>query len=115
MMTHEAKPKSEEALLKIYHAGPITVVGFGGRPLNQRVDFSPYRSVLDELVRRSRCRVLAVDLAGVRDVPAGMLGVLISIRKLVERIEIHNPTASARETLISMKTGSFFDIHESVA
>ena len=114
-MAQEAKLMTEESLLKIYHTGAITVVGFGGRPLNHRVDFSPYRHVLNDLIKRSRCRVLAVDLAGVREVPAGMLGVLASIRKLVDRIEIHNPSAIARETLTAMQMGSLFDIHESVA
>lgn len=111
----DSKKKHGESLLKVYHTGDVTVVGFGGHSVNNRVDFGPYRGVLTDLVRRHQCRILAVDLAGVKHAPAGMLGVLLPLRKLVERIEIHNPTETARPTLETMQVGSLFDICDSVA
>lgn len=101
--------------LEIYHAGPITVVGFGGRQVETRIDFAPYRDVLTKLVKQHDCRVLAVDLSGVTLVPAGLLGVLVPIRKMVDRIEIHNPSDSARLTLETIQRDSLFDICDSIA
>ena len=104
-----------EGKLEIYHAGPVTVVGFGGRQVEARIDFAPYRDVLTKLVKQHQCRVLAVDLSGVMLAPAGLLGVLVPIRKMVDRIEIHNPSESARLTLETIRRGSLFDICDSIA
>ncbi len=107
--------KRSESTLQVYQTGEVTVVGFGGGTVNTRIDFSLYRDVLSELVQRFHCRVLAVDLAGVKVAPARMLSVLIPLRKLVDRIEIHNPTDTAKETLATIQMDSLFDICESVA
>ena len=112
---NDTKKKNDETRLQIYHVGNVTVVGFGGRTVNTRIDFSPYCGVLTELINRYNCRVLAVDLAGVKFAPAGLLSVLVSIRKIVERIEIHNPTETAKVTLATIQMDSLFDICESVA
>ena len=111
---HELK-RSEGPMLQVYQTGEVTVVGFGGGTVNIRFDFAQYRGVLMELIQRFNCRVLALDLAGVKYAPAGMLSVLIPLRKLVDRIEIHNPTESAKETLSTIQMDSLFDICESVA
>jgi hypothetical protein len=47
--------------------------------------------------------------------PAGLLGVLVPIRKLVDRIELHNPSDAARRTLETIQRGSLFDICDSIA
>lgn len=110
---HDTVNSGSETRLQIYHAGKVTVVGFGGQPVNSRINFSAYRGILTELVHRYDCRVLAFDLAGVNVAPSGMLGVLVPLRQLVDRIEIHNPTKLARETLAMIQKDSLFDICES--
>lgn len=114
-MTNDAKKHHELNLLQVYHTGPVTVVGFGGGRFDTRIDFSPYRGMLTDLIHRHDCRVLALDLAGVKLAPAGMLGVLAPIRKLVDRIEIHNVSDTARDTLLAMQIGSLFELCDSVA
>ena len=104
-----------EGKLEIYHAGSVTVVGFGGRRVETRIDFAPYRDVLTKLVNKHQCHVLAIDLRGVVLAPAGLLGVLVPIRKLVDRIELHNPSDSARRTLETIQRGSLFDICDLIA
>lgn len=111
----DVKKLKNEPLMQVYHTGTVTVVGFGGSPIHSKIDFSLYRGVLTELVHRYDCRILAIDLAGVMTVPAGLLGVLVPIRKMVERIEIHNPTDSVRNMLITIQIESLFDICETVA
>lgn len=106
---------NDDSLLQVYHAGQITVVGFGGRTVNTRINFGEYHGLLIELVRRYECRVLAVDLSGVKFAPAGMLGVLVPLRKLVNKIEIHNPSEAARETLSTIHRASLFEICDSIA
>ena len=101
--------------MQIYEEGKVAVVGFGGGQMRLRIDFSQYRSLLTELTQRDECRVLVLDLAGVKYVPSNLLSVLISIRKLVDRIEIHNPTDSAKETLVKIQMGDLFEICEPVA
>ena len=114
-MKHDATGQDGSSLLEVYHTGPVTVVGFAGRVLETRIDLRAYHRVLTELVHRYDCRVLALDLAGLNLAPAGMLGVLAPIRKLVDRIEIHNASGSAREALMSMQIGSLFELCDSVA
>jgi len=107
--------ENEGSLLQVYHTGPVTVVGFGGRVVDTRVDFGAYHGLLIELVRRYECHVLALDLSGVKHAPAGLLGVLVPLSKLVKRIEIHNPSESARETLSTIQRPSLFEICDSIA
>lgn len=111
----ETMKANEDSLLQVYHAGQVTVVGFGGRTVDTRIDFGAYHGLLIELVRRYESQVLAVDLSGVKLAPAGMLGVLVPLRQLVKRIEIHNPSEAARKTLTTIHRASLFEICDSIA
>jgi hypothetical protein len=107
---NQTSPTQEAVRLKVYRAGPVSVVGFGGRPIKTRIDFGSYQASLTDLIKRAGCRVLAIDLTGVEVAPARMLGVLVALRKLVDRIEIHNAAGSTRETLAMIQTASLFDL-----
>ena len=104
-----ATPK-EEKLLEVYHTGELTVVGFAGRRILDRVRFDVYRDQLSELVRRHDARVLAIDLAGLEMVPSAMIGVLVSLSKLVPRIEIHNASDGVRNVFSVMKLDQKFHV-----
>ena len=96
--------------MQVYHTGSLTVVGFGGSPVHSKVDFSLSR-VLTELVHRYVCRILAIDLAGVTTIPAGLPGCLVPIRKMVRTVRfttrrIRSGTCSSRFRLNRCSTSA---------
>lgn len=99
-------------VLRIYQTGELTVVGFGGKDVPNEVCIAAYRDQLFQLIAEHHCKVIAFDLTGVTLVPSGMLGVLISLRSKVERVEIYNPSVDVREVLHMTRLEQLFDIKE---
>ena len=99
-------------VLKVYQTGELTVVGFGGKDVPDEVCIAEYRQQLFDLVAQYGTKVLVFDLSGVVLVPSGMLGVLSSLRKRVERLELYNPSPNVREVLRITKLERLFDIKE---
>lgn len=100
----------DPGVLKIYEAGPLTVVGFAGKDCPDEVCIAAYRDQLMRLIDEVRCEVLAVDLTGVQLVPSGMLGLLTSLRKRVQRLELYNPSEDVRDVLRLTKLDQLFEI-----
>ena len=69
-------------ILQVYETGELTVVGFGGREILDQIDISACREEIVTLVEKHKCKVLAFDLAGVKLIPSGMLGLLASLRRM---------------------------------
>lgn len=110
-MTDDTTPSSDEdAVLRVYQEGPLTVIGFAGQPVPDEVCIAAYRDQLLELVDRVGCQVLAVDCSGLQMVPSGLLGVLTTLRKKVERIEIHNACPDIVDVLELTKLNRLLDI-----
>jgi anti-sigma B factor antagonist len=99
-------------VLKIYQTGELTVVGFGGQDVPDEVCIAEYRQQLIDLIAEHGVKVMAFDLSGVQLVPSGMLGVLSTIAKRVEKVEIYNPSPDVREVLRITKLERLFDIKE---
>ncbi|HEY0985361.1 MULTISPECIES: STAS domain-containing protein [unclassified Schlesneria] len=99
-------------ILKVYQTGELTVVGFGGQDVPDEVCIAAYREQLFKLVEESQCKVLAFDLTGVTLVPSGMLGVLMSLRNRVGRVELYNPSDDVREVLRMTRLETLFDIKQ---
>jgi hypothetical protein len=99
-------------ILKIYQTGPLTVVGFAGEDVPDEVCIAGYRDQLFKLIEDHQCKVLAFDLTGVILVPSGMLGVLISLRKRLERVELYNPSKDVQEVLQMTNLAPLFEIRE---
>ena len=99
-------------VLRVYQTGPLTVVGFAGEDVPDEVCIAAYRDQLFKLIDEHQCKVLAFDLTGVGLVPSGMLGVLISLRKRLERVELYNPSKDVREVLEMTQLASLFEIRE---
>ena len=102
----------DSSVLKIYQTGELTVVGFGGQDVPDEVCIAAYRTQLLDLISQCNCKVMAFDLTGVKYVPSGMLGVLASIRKRVERVELYNPSADVMEVLRITRFDRLFEIKE---
>ena len=92
--------------------GELTVVGFGGRDVPNDICFAFYRDQLIKMVDEYGCKALGFDLTGVTLIPSGMLGVLLSLRRKVERIELYNPSADIREVLLLSRIEQLFEIKD---
>lgn len=106
------KAHPEENVLKIYQTGELTVIGFGGDDVPDEVCISNYRHQLFELIEKHNVKTMAFDLSGVVLVPSGMLGVLSSIAKRVNKVEIYNPSKDVLDVLKLTKLATLFDIKE---
>lgn len=102
----------ETAVLKIYQTGELTVVGFSGRDVPEDFCIATCLKQLIEMIDRHKCKVMAFDLTGVKLVPSGMLGVLASVRKRVERVELYNPSPDMLEVLQITHFDRMFEIKD---
>jgi len=111
----ERKPTAmppEPEILKVYQAGELTVVGFGGKDILDRINPSDCRDEIAALIKQHRCKVLAFDLTGVKLMPSGMLGLFASLKKLGLDIHLYNPSPDIREVLEIMKLDRVLHIHD---
>lgn len=104
--------KPVEPLLKIYEIGPVTVVGFSGEDVPSEVCVAGYREELLKLLDEHPIQTLAFDLTGVKLMPSGMLGLLSSLRKQVDNIEIYNASPDVREVLKITRLDQLFVIKD---
>ena len=102
--------QKQPGVLKIYKTGELTVVGFGGTDVPDEVCVAEYREELLKLIEEQRCKVLAFDLDGVKLIPSGMLGLLISLKKRGLEIELYNPSPDILEVLEVTRLGDQFVI-----
>lgn len=104
------KASEDPGVLKVYQTGELTVVGFAGQDVPDEVCVAGYRDQMNKLIEEHGVKVMAVDLSGVKLVPSGMLGLLTSIRKRVNRVELYNPSTDVREVLRITNLDKLFDI-----
>lgn len=98
--------------LEVYEAGPLTVVGFGGREILDHINVAECRDELVSLIKDNDCESLAVDLTGVRLIPSGLLGLLASIHKLGVELHLYNACDDIREVLEITNLDQLIQLHE---
>lgn len=106
---------TEDGLLKVYSSGPVTVLGFGGEDVPSEFNASHYRAAITELLKQNSSSIVAFDLTGVRLVPSGMLGLLVSLTRiegLPLKVQVYNPSVDVREVLAITKLNRMIEIHE---
>lgn len=99
-------------LLQVYESGPLTVVGFGGRDVPDEVSIAAYREQLFGLVDEHRTETIAFDLTGVRLMPSGMLGLLVSLKRKGLKVELFNASDDVIEVLNTTRLATFFDLRD---
>ena len=102
----------DEAILEVYEAGRLTVVGFGGKEIFDEVSIANCRDELLQLVNEHDCRDLAFDLTGMNLLPSGLLGVLTSLRNMGIEIHLYNPSDDIREVLQITKLDRLIQVHD---
>lgn len=102
----------ETAILEVYEAGPLTVVGFGGREILNEISVVHCRSELMDLINEHDCTELAFDLTGIKLLPSGLLGVLTSMRQQGVNVHLYNPSSDIRDVLSVTKLDTVIQVHE---
>ncbi len=106
---------TEDGLLKVYSVGPTTVLGFGGDDVPPEFNAAHYRAAIIDLLVANNSKTVAFDLTGVRMVPSGMLGLLVSLRNiegLQPTVQVFNPSQDVQEVLQITKLNTLIEVHQ---
>jgi anti-anti-sigma factor len=85
--------------LRVKQAGETTEIMFGDRGMRDAACIHTYYNQIHDLIDQTHCRILILDMRGVWFLPSRTLGALLSLRKFVERVELHNVSDELREGL----------------
>jgi anti-anti-sigma factor len=102
----------ESRILDIYQAGELSVIGFGGQAVLDRIDLGECRDELAKLIDEHKCRTMAIDLTGVKLMPSGMLGLLSSIHRQGVEVRIYNACRDIREVVEITKLDQILKLHD---
>ncbi|MDZ4689162.1 MAG: STAS domain-containing protein [Planctomycetaceae bacterium] len=101
------------AVLEVYQAGELTVVGFGGREVLDFTSVAECRTELLELIQEHGCRTLAIDLTGVKIVPSSrLLGMLAMVHRDGVEVHLYNASERVHEVLKIMKLDHMLHLHD---
>lgn len=97
-------------LLNLVRDGERVIVGFNSNDVPDEVCVAAYRAQLLKFVQESDCKVLTFDCSGVKILPSGMLGLLVTLKKRGIEIELLNPIPDIVEVLRITKLNSLFTV-----
>ncbi len=106
---------TEDGLLKVYSVGETTVLGFDGQDVPSEFNVAHYRAAIFDLLQANGCRTVAFDVTGLKYVPSGMLGLLVSVKKmegLEPTVQLFNACEDIKEVLSLTKLDTFIEVHE---
>jgi hypothetical protein len=101
-------------LLTFVRDGSRVIVGFNSKDVPDEVCVAGYRDQLLKIVQESGCNVLTFDLTGIRIIPSGMLGLLVTMKNRGQAIEILNPSVDIQEVLRVTRLLTLFSIRPPV-
>jgi len=105
---------TDDGILKVYSVGATTVLGFGGEDVPSEFNAAHYRAAITDLLKANECTTVAFDVAGVRLIPSGMLGLLVSLKKLdglSPVVQLFNPSPDIEEVLQITKLNTLIEVH----
>ena len=85
--------------LRVLQTGETTAITFGDRGVRDAGCINTFYRQILELIEQNHCRVLVLDMRGVWFLPSRTLGAILSLKKSVERVELHNVSDELREGL----------------
>ena len=86
-------------LLTFLPDGNRVIVGLNSKAVPDELCIAGYRNQLLEYVDRNKCQGLAFELKGVKILPSGMIGLLVSLKKRNLEIELLNPVSDIIDVL----------------
>jgi anti-sigma B factor antagonist len=90
---------TDPTLLTFVQDGQRAIVGFNSKSVPDEVCVAAYRNQLIKYVQDHDCKTLAFELAGIKILPSGMLGLLVSLKKRGLEIELLNPAVDIVDVL----------------
>ncbi len=105
----------EYSTLEVSHHAGITTIGFGNEEILDQINVAAVREQIADIVKQNQTETLAIEMNGVRLIPSGLLGLLISLKNSVTKIQILNPSVDVREVLEVTKLNRIFEVQNEVA
>jgi anti-anti-sigma regulatory factor len=108
-------PLTDDGVIKVYSAGPVTVLGFGGHDAPSEFNAAHYRAAITDLIRAHASNTVAFDLSGVQLVPSGMLGLFVSLTRIPDmplKVQVFNPSPEVREVLSLTRLDRLIELHQ---
>lgn len=99
--------------LRVLQTGEITAITFGDRGVRDAACIHTFHDQIRDLIEQNNCRVLILDMRGVWFLPSRTLGALLSLRKKVQRVELHNVSEELREGLRVAQLDQILHVNES--
>ena len=99
----------QEAVLHVYQAGKLTVVGFGGREIIDQVGIAGCRDEIRTLTEEHACEAFAFDLTGVNLVPSGLLA---SLQQTGIEVHLFNPSRNVCDSLEVTRLSELMHVHQ---
>ena len=96
--------------LKVRQTGEVTEIALGDRGVKDASCITTFYDQIVELVESNNCRVLILDMQGVWFLPSKTLGALLALRRIVDRVELHNVSDEVREVLRVTQLDQMFQI-----
>lgn len=98
--------------LRVTQTGETTAIKFGDRGMRDAACIHTFHDQIRELIAQNHCRTLILDMQGVWFLPSRTLGSLLSLRKNVERVELHNVSDELREGLRVAQLDKLLHVNE---
>ena len=105
-----ADSSTDPTLLTFVLDGRRAIVGFNTTSVPDEVCIAAYRNQLLKYVQDHDCQVLAFNLSGIKLVPSGMLGLLVSLKKRGLEVELLNAAPDILEVLRITRLATMFKI-----
>ena len=106
---------TDPTLLTFVKDGHRAIVGFNSTAVPDEVCIAAYRNQLVQYVQDQQCQGLAFQLQGIRILPSGMLGLLVSLKKRNLEVELLNPSKDVVEVLRITRLLPLFKVHPASA
>ena len=100
------------AMLEVKQVGERTIIDFGGRDVLDQINIAACRDQIANVVTQHGSKVLAFNLAGIKLIPSGMLGLLASLRDMGVSVQLFAPSEDVSEALEITKLNQIFEVHQ---
>lgn len=101
---------ADPSLLTFVRDGQRAIVGFNSKTVPDELSVAGYRDQLLKYVQDHDCKVLAFELTGIKILPSGMLGLLVTLKKRGLVVELLNPVADIVDVLRITKLAPMFTV-----
>ena len=105
-----AASNADPNLLTFVRDGQRAIVGFNSKSVPDELCIAAYRNQLLKYVQDADCKVLAFELSGIKILPSGMLGLLVTLKKRGIEVELLNPVADIVEVLRITRLAPMFTV-----